>query len=103
MSTLKIVSLLHSTSIHFHWLIREQTDGCSGAEITSLCQEAAILTMQNNMSALYVSPIYPSQFLLLEYDQVPHDAFVTAAKRMTRQITPAVLQKYIKWGNGFHS
>jgi AAA family ATPase len=55
----EIVSLLHSTSIHFHWLIREQTEGCSGAEITSLCQEAAILTMQNNMSALYVSPIYP--------------------------------------------
>jgi AAA family ATPase len=53
-----IVSLLHSTSIHFHWFIREQTDGCSGAEITSLCQEAAILTMQNNMSALYVSPIF---------------------------------------------
>lgn len=55
----EIVSLLHSTSIDFHWLIREQTEGCSGAEITSLCQEAAILTMQNNMSALYVSPNYP--------------------------------------------
>ena len=54
----EIVSL-HSTSIHFCWLIREQTEGCSGAEITSLCQEAAILTMQNNMSALYVGPIYP--------------------------------------------
>ena len=54
----EIVSL-HSTSIHFRWLIREQTEGCSGAEITSLCQEAAILTMQNNMSALYVGPIYP--------------------------------------------
>jgi hypothetical protein len=40
---------------------------------------------------------------MLEYDQVPHDAFVTAAKRMTRQITPAILQKYLKWGNGFHS
>ena len=52
----EIVSL-YSTSIHFRWLIREQTEGCSGAEITSLCQEAAILTMQNDMSALYVSPI----------------------------------------------
>ena len=54
----EIVSL-HPTAIHFCWLIRKQTEGCSGAEITSLCQEAAILTMQNNMSALYVSPIYP--------------------------------------------
>jgi AAA family ATPase len=84
-------------------LICEKTEGCSGAEITSLCQEAAILTMQNNMSALYVSPIYLPQILLIEYDQVPHDAFVTAAKRMTRQITPAVLQKYIKWRDGYHS
>jgi len=67
--------------------IAEITEGCSGAEITSLCQEAAILTMQNDMSALYV----------------PHDAFVTAAKRMTRQITPAVLQKYVKWRDGYHS
>jgi AAA family ATPase len=49
----------HSASIHFCCLTREQTEGCSGAEITSLCQEAAILTMRNNMSALYVGPIYP--------------------------------------------
>ena len=70
--------------------------GCSGAEITSLCQEAAMLTMQNNMNALYVSPIIPPSRLnlLLECDQVPHDAFVTAVKRMTCQITPAVLQKF---------
>ena len=71
----EIVSL-HSTSIYItSQLIREQTEGCSGAEITSLCQEAAILTMQNNMNALYVSPIYPPsrQILLLECDQVPHD------------------------------
>ena len=54
----EIVSL-HSTSIYISLLIREQTEGCSGAEITSLCQETAILTMQNNMNALYVSPIYP--------------------------------------------
>jgi AAA family ATPase len=54
----EIVSL-HFTSVHFRWLTREKTEGCSGAEITSLCQEAAILTMQNNMSALYVGPNYP--------------------------------------------
>ena len=33
-----------------------QTDGCSGAEITALCQEAALLTMQNDMNALHVGP-----------------------------------------------
>lgn len=29
----------------------QQTEGCSGAEITALCQEAAILTMQGDMNA----------------------------------------------------
>lgn len=33
----------------------KQTEGCSGAEITSLCQEAAILTMQKDMHAPHVS------------------------------------------------
>lgn len=32
----------------------DQTEGCSGAEISSLCQEAAILTMQENMNAPHV-------------------------------------------------
>jgi hypothetical protein len=29
--------------------------------------------------------------------QVPHDAFVTAAKAMKRQITPNVIRKFEKW------
>lgn len=32
-----------------------QTDGCSGAEISSLCQEAALLTMQKDINASFVS------------------------------------------------
>ncbi|KIJ99982.1 hypothetical protein K443DRAFT_679575 [Laccaria amethystina LaAM-08-1] len=63
--------------------IAELTEGCSGAEITALCQEAAILTMQDDMNAPYV----------------PHEKFITAAKSTKRQITPAVLQKFIKWRN----
>ncbi|KAG5653163.1 hypothetical protein H0H81_002005 [Sphagnurus paluster] len=35
------------------------TDGCSGAEITALCQEAAILTMQMDINAPYVSAKVP--------------------------------------------
>jgi SpoVK/Ycf46/Vps4 family AAA+-type ATPase len=31
-----------------------QTEGCSGAEITALCQEAALLTMQRDMQAPFV-------------------------------------------------
>lgn len=31
-----------------------QTEGCSGAEMTALCQEAALLTMKENIDAPYV-------------------------------------------------
>ncbi|KAK0430724.1 AAA family ATPase [Armillaria borealis] len=61
--------------------IASMTDGCSGAEIVALCQEAALLTMQDNMNAPWVT----------------NDAFITAAKAMKRQITPTILAKYEKW------
>ncbi|KAJ7784690.1 AAA family ATPase [Mycena metata] len=61
--------------------IARMTDGCSGAEITALCQEAALLTMHKDMNALHV----------------PHEAFVAASRALKRQITPAVLQKFEKW------
>lgn len=32
-----------------------QTEGCSGAELASLCQDAALLTMQENIDAPFVS------------------------------------------------
>lgn len=32
-----------------------QTDGCSGAEVVSICQEAALLTMKENIDAPFVS------------------------------------------------
>ncbi|KAH9480068.1 ATPase family gene 2 protein [Psilocybe cubensis] len=61
--------------------IAELTEGCSGAEITAMCQEAAILTMQQDMNA-------------------PYATFVTAAKSTKRQITPAVLSKFARWRDG---
>ncbi|KAJ3769376.1 AAA family ATPase [Lentinula raphanica] len=57
------------------------TKGCSGAEISGLCQEAALLTMQGDINAPYV----------------PQEAFVSAAKSMQRQITPSMLQKFQLW------
>lgn len=33
-----------------------QTDGCSGAELTSVCQDAALAAMQDNIDAPFVSP-----------------------------------------------
>ncbi|KAJ7095978.1 AAA family ATPase [Mycena belliarum] len=61
--------------------IARMTAGCSGAEISALCQEAALLTMQQDMNAPHV----------------PHEAFVAASKGLKKQITPAVLQKFEKW------
>ncbi|KAJ7212237.1 AAA-domain-containing protein [Mycena pura] len=61
--------------------IARLTAGCSGAEIAALCQEAALLTMQEDMNAPHV----------------PHQAFVAASKALKKQITPAVLDKFEKW------
>ncbi|KAJ6508915.1 AAA family ATPase [Mycena sanguinolenta] len=61
--------------------IARMTDGCSGAEITALCQEAALLTMHKDMNAPHV----------------PHEAFVSASRAVKKQITTAVLQKFEKW------
>ncbi|KAJ7645471.1 AAA family ATPase [Mycena polygramma] len=61
--------------------IARMSAGCSGAEITALCQEAALITMHKDMDAPHV----------------PHEAFVAAGKAMKKQITPAVLQKFEKW------
>ncbi|KAK2464581.1 hypothetical protein APHAL10511_003370 [Amanita phalloides] len=61
--------------------IARLSEGCSGAEITALCQEAAILTMQRDINAPFV----------------PHEAFVHVARMMKRQISSAVLEKFDRW------
>ncbi|EIN12273.1 AAA-domain-containing protein [Punctularia strigosozonata HHB-11173 SS5] len=58
------------------------TDGCSGAELVALCQEAALMTMKENIEAPYV----------------PFRAFLAAAQASRRQITPDIVQKYERWG-----
>ncbi|KAI0783501.1 AAA family ATPase [Abortiporus biennis] len=67
--------------------IAELTEGCSGAEIASLCQEAALLTMKHDINAAFV----------------PQEAFFTAAKSTKRQITAAVVENFKRWRdmNGF--
>ncbi|KIJ60305.1 hypothetical protein HYDPIDRAFT_117401 [Hydnomerulius pinastri MD-312] len=61
--------------------IATMTEGCSGAEITALCQEAALLTMQKDIDAPYV----------------PQIAFEAAAREVRKQITPEVIKKYHDW------
>jgi len=48
-----LVRLHRTTSDHL--LISWQTEGCSGAEVVSMCQEAALLTMRDDMRAPFVS------------------------------------------------
>ncbi|TFK48824.1 AAA-domain-containing protein [Heliocybe sulcata] len=57
------------------------TDGCSGAEIASLCQEAAMLTMRQDFNAPFV----------------PKDAFLSAAKAIKKHITPDVISHFEDW------
>ncbi|KAI0632362.1 AAA family ATPase [Trametes polyzona] len=61
--------------------IARMTEGCSGAEMTALCQEAALLTMKENIDAPFV----------------PKEAFVRAAQNIKRQITPEVVETYTRW------
>lgn len=35
-----------------------QTSGCSGAEITAICQEAALIAMREDINASFVSPAF---------------------------------------------
>jgi len=65
--------------------IAAMTDGCSGAEITSLCQEAALLTMQKDMHAPHV----------------PQIAFEEAARSIRKQITPDMMKKYQDWSEKY--
>ncbi|KAI0369393.1 AAA family ATPase [Pilatotrama ljubarskyi] len=61
--------------------IAQMTEGCSGAEMTALCQEAALLTMKQDIDAPFV----------------PKDAFVRAAQNIKKQITPEVVETYVRW------
>ncbi|KAH9919180.1 AAA family ATPase [Epithele typhae] len=57
------------------------TEGCSGAEITALCQEAALLAMKADIDTPFV----------------PRGAFMEAAKHIKKQITPEVVATYTAW------
>ncbi|KAH7913370.1 P-loop containing nucleoside triphosphate hydrolase protein [Hygrophoropsis aurantiaca] len=65
------------------------TEGCSGAEISALCQEAALLTMKEDINSPFV----------------PQRAFLAAATAIQKQITPQIIEKYQRWRekNGLRS
>jgi AAA family ATPase len=54
-----LVSASHNPKTEFLILMKKtilQTEGCSGAEIMAICQEAAMLTMQADINAPHVRP-----------------------------------------------
>ncbi|GAA5976177.1 hypothetical protein JCM10908_005408 [Rhodotorula pacifica] len=61
--------------------LAELTDGCSGAECASVCQDAALEAMNEDMNA----------------PNVRRKHFVAAAKSVRRRITPEVIQEYEEW------
>ncbi|CAE6495388.1 unnamed protein product, partial [Rhizoctonia solani] len=63
-------------------VLAELTEGCSGAEIAAVCQNAALGTMRWEMSAEYVR----------------RSDFEAAAREIPRQITHEMIESYLKFG-----
>ncbi|KAG8768297.1 AAA+-type ATPase [Ceratobasidium sp. 428] len=63
-------------------LLAELTEGCSGAEIAAVCQDAALMTLRADMGAGYVR----------------RDDFEVAARAIKRQITHAMVAGYEAFG-----
>ncbi|KAF8521374.1 AAA family ATPase [Hysterangium stoloniferum] len=61
--------------------LADLTDGCSGAEIAALCQDAALLTMHRDMDSPFVT----------------RGDFVVAAQNVRRQITPEMIRHFTSW------
>ncbi|GAA6058781.1 hypothetical protein JCM10212_001897 [Sporobolomyces blumeae] len=57
------------------------TEGCSGAEVASICQDAALSAMNEDMNIPNISRKH----------------FVEAARSVRRRITPEVIQEYEEW------
>ncbi|KAH9810460.1 ATPase family protein [Melampsora americana] len=61
--------------------LAEMTDGCTGAEIVSMCQDAALVTMNKDLDAT----------------QVSEEDLLEAAHQIRRRITPETIKMYEDW------
>ncbi|GAA6002219.1 hypothetical protein JCM10207_003132 [Rhodosporidiobolus poonsookiae] len=61
--------------------LAQLTEGCSGAEVVSICQDAALAAMEADINA-------PS---------IKRDFFLAAAQSVRRRITPEVIAEYEEW------
>lgn len=62
-------------------LIADLTHGCSGAEVVSICNDAGLRAMNEN----------------IQIDAVRHDHLESAAKQVRRRITPQMIRQYESW------
>ncbi|MCO5590256.1 hypothetical protein L7F22_044225 [Adiantum nelumboides] len=62
-------------------LIADLTHGCSGAEVVSICNDAGLRAMNEN----------------LKIEAVRHDHLEFAAKQVRRRITPQMIRQYESW------
>ena len=67
--------------------LAKATDGCSGAEVVSACQDAGLLAMNEDIDAAAV--------------RMAH--FVAAVGAIRRRITPAMLRRYERWRDQLES
>lgn len=68
-------------TIHYIGSCYTQTEGCSGAEIASICQDAALSAMNED----------------IEIAAVARRHLYEAARTVRRRITPQVVQEYEQW------
>jgi AAA family ATPase len=59
----------------------DQTDGCSGAEVASICQDAALAAMNDDLDAAYVKK----------------EHLLHSAKTVRRRITPDMIHFFESW------
>ncbi|WFC96569.1 AAA+-type ATPase [Malassezia brasiliensis] len=78
--TLRTQKMAIAGDVDLH-VIAELADGCSGAEMVSICQEAGMLAMNEDM----------------ECQEIAARHFETAARTMRRRITPQMLEEYARW------
>jgi len=57
------------------------TEGCSGAEVTSVCQDAALAAMSEDLNIPNVRMVH----------------FAAAARSVRKRITPEVIRAYEVW------
>lgn len=109
------LSCAHLIELRLTSLLLPKTDGCSGAEIVQVCQDAALLAMNADLNAPFVRPPRTLLFAqtpltpLLSHSsslQVRKSDFLAVVATVRRRITPDMIRFFEEWrdhGSGVRS